>query len=132
MQGFMAEWLMPCAQAKRLTQEEYAMNHPAGRIGKRLMLRVADVMLTGAALPLCPPGTLIMDVCATETPVPNRWLKGARSEACGGGRSPHCRGARACAGCVSRCLGQLCLSILHNPEVELCNADSFVCMHALR
>lgn len=38
------------------------MNHPAGRIGKRLMLRVADVMLTGAALPLCPPSTLIMEV----------------------------------------------------------------------
>ena len=32
-------------QANHLTRDEYAMNHPAGRIGKRLMLRVADVML---------------------------------------------------------------------------------------
>ena len=38
------------------------MNHPAGRIGKRLILRVRDVMLTGSALPLCPPSTLIMEV----------------------------------------------------------------------
>ena len=58
-------------QAKRLTQEEFAMNHPAGRIGKRLMLRVADVMLTGAALPLCPPNTLIMEV--RHSPLPGPW-----------------------------------------------------------
>ena len=35
----------PCAQAKHLTRDQYAMNHPAGRIGKRLMLRVVDVMI---------------------------------------------------------------------------------------
>lgn len=38
------------------------MNHPAGRIGKRLILRVHDVMLTGSALPLAAPDTLIMEV----------------------------------------------------------------------
>lgn len=38
------------------------MNHPAGRIGKRLILRVHDVMLTGSALPLAAPNTLIMEV----------------------------------------------------------------------
>lgn len=43
------------AQAKQLTQDEYAMNHPSGRIGKRLMLRVSDVMLTGSAVPRVPP-----------------------------------------------------------------------------
>lgn len=43
------------AQAKQLTQDEYAMNHPSGRIGKRLMLRVADVMLTGKAVPRVTP-----------------------------------------------------------------------------
>lgn len=32
--------------------DQYAANHPAGRIGKRLTLRVADLMLSGAALPL--------------------------------------------------------------------------------
>jgi arabinose-5-phosphate isomerase len=54
-------WLLP-AQAKRLTQEEYAMNHPAGRIGRRLVLRVCDVMLSGPALPLVQPGTRIVEV----------------------------------------------------------------------
>jgi arabinose-5-phosphate isomerase len=38
-------------QARHLTQDEYAMNHPAGRIGKRLILRVSDVMLTGDKIP---------------------------------------------------------------------------------
>ena len=31
-------------KAKNMTKDEYAMNHPAGRIGKRLILRVCDVM----------------------------------------------------------------------------------------
>ena len=40
-------------QAKHLTQDQYAMNHPAGRIGRRLTLRVADVMLSeSSSLPL--------------------------------------------------------------------------------
>ena len=51
-----------CCQAKRLTQEDFAMNHPAGRIGKRLILRVHDVMLTGSSLPLIGPDVLIMEV----------------------------------------------------------------------
>jgi arabinose-5-phosphate isomerase len=49
-------------QAKHLTREQYAMNHPAGRIGKRLILRVSDVMLTGPALPIIPPHTSMPDV----------------------------------------------------------------------
>ncbi len=56
------------AQAKRLTQEDFAMNHPAGRIGKRLILRVRDVMLTGSSLPLIGPDVFIMEVrpsCST-------------------------------------------------------------------
>jgi hypothetical protein len=33
-------------QAKNLTREQYALNHPAGRIGKRLIFRVSlSVML---------------------------------------------------------------------------------------
>ena len=38
------------------------MNHPAGRIGKRLILRVRDVMLTGSSLPLIGPNVFIMEV----------------------------------------------------------------------
>jgi arabinose-5-phosphate isomerase len=38
-------------QCKELTPEAFALNHPAGRIGKRLMLRVSDLMHGGAQHP---------------------------------------------------------------------------------
>jgi arabinose-5-phosphate isomerase len=38
-------------QHKRLTPEEFALNHPAGRLGKRLMLKVGDLMHGGAESP---------------------------------------------------------------------------------
>mmetsp|Transcript_12792 Transcript_12792/g.30867 ORF Transcript_12792/g.30867 Transcript_12792/m.30867 type:complete len:327 (-) Transcript_12792:286-1266(-) len=49
-------------QAKSLTMDEYAMNHPAGRIGKRLILNVKDVMKPVAGLPLCAPDDVLMSV----------------------------------------------------------------------
>lgn len=48
-------------QARNLTRDEFAMNHPAGRIGRRLMLRVADVMVRGSDMPTVAPDTLIVD-----------------------------------------------------------------------
>lgn len=48
-------------QAKGLTRDAYAANHPAGRIGKRLVLRVADLMCAGASLPSVPSGTAFTD-----------------------------------------------------------------------
>ena len=53
-----------CAQAKHLTQDQYAMNHPAGRIGKRLTLRVADVMVPLPQLPLVRPTVTVLDALA--------------------------------------------------------------------
>ncbi|KAL9271441.1 putative arabinose 5-phosphate isomerase [Drosera capensis] len=47
--------------ARNLTREEYAANHPAGRIGKSLIFKVKDVMKRGEELPLCGEGDLIMD-----------------------------------------------------------------------
>ncbi|MFL6227506.1 MAG: SIS domain-containing protein [Pyrinomonadaceae bacterium] len=38
-------------QHKRLTPEEFALNHPAGRLGKRLSLKVGDLMHGGAGNP---------------------------------------------------------------------------------
>ncbi|MFT5318071.1 MAG: arabinose-5-phosphate isomerase, partial [Chlamydiales bacterium] len=38
--------------AKKFSLDEYAMNHPSGRIGKRISLRVSDLMITDGALPL--------------------------------------------------------------------------------
>ncbi|KAL4440560.1 hypothetical protein ABPG75_003561 [Micractinium tetrahymenae] len=49
-------------QAKHLTRDQYAMNHPAGRIGKRLILRVADVMLRNGKVPVVQPDMLMPQV----------------------------------------------------------------------
>jgi arabinose-5-phosphate isomerase len=38
-------------EARGFTSEDFARAHPGGRLGRRLLLHVADVMRTGAALP---------------------------------------------------------------------------------
>lgn len=38
---------------KEFSLDQYALNHPSGRIGKRITLRVKDIMLTGERIPLC-------------------------------------------------------------------------------
>jgi arabinose-5-phosphate isomerase len=48
-------------EARNLTKNEYASNHPAGRIGKSLIFKVKDVMKKQEELPLCREGDLIMD-----------------------------------------------------------------------
>ncbi|XP_057464117.1 probable arabinose 5-phosphate isomerase [Actinidia eriantha] len=47
--------------ARNLTKDEYAANHPAGRIGKSLIFKVKDVMKKQEELPVCKEGDLIMD-----------------------------------------------------------------------
>lgn len=42
---------MTLMQVKGLTQEDFALNHPAGRLGKRLTLRVKDLMHSGSENP---------------------------------------------------------------------------------
>lgn len=46
---------------KGFTLNEFAMNHPAGRIGKRITVRVKDLMITPPHLPLCHPEDLVID-----------------------------------------------------------------------
>lgn len=46
---------------KGVRVEDYRLNHPAGRIGKRLTISVSDLMLTGEALPFCGPEAKILD-----------------------------------------------------------------------
>ncbi|KAI5074452.1 hypothetical protein GOP47_0010413 [Adiantum capillus-veneris] len=48
-------------QAKNMTKEQYALNHPAGRIGKRLILRVHDVMKKEQEVPICKENDLLME-----------------------------------------------------------------------
>ncbi|KAL1820341.1 hypothetical protein ACET3Z_015210 [Daucus carota] len=47
--------------ARNLSKNEYASNHPAGRIGKSLIFKVKDVMKKHGELPICKEGDLIMD-----------------------------------------------------------------------
>lgn len=47
--------------ARNLSRNEYAANHPAGRIGKSLIFKVKDVMKKQEELPICREGDLIMD-----------------------------------------------------------------------
>jgi arabinose-5-phosphate isomerase len=43
-------------KARGFTEEDFARSHPAGALGRRLLLHVKDVMRTGTALPKVPPG----------------------------------------------------------------------------
>ncbi|HLL71455.1 MAG TPA: KpsF/GutQ family sugar-phosphate isomerase [Pyrinomonadaceae bacterium] len=56
--------LMDC---KKLTPEDFALNHPAGRLGKRLMLRVGDVMHGGAENPMIATGAPLLEVVQAIT-----------------------------------------------------------------
>jgi arabinose-5-phosphate isomerase len=43
------------------TAEDFAMSHPSGSLGKRLLLRVEDVMRTGKEVPKVTPDVLLQD-----------------------------------------------------------------------
>ena len=48
-------------RARSFTREDFALSHPAGRLGKRLLLRVADLMHGGKHSPAVTEGTLLKD-----------------------------------------------------------------------
>ncbi len=54
-------------QIKRLTPEDFALNHPAGRLGKRLTLKVADLMRSGADNPSVSPAASWLEVVSAIT-----------------------------------------------------------------
>lgn len=47
---------------KNFSLDEYALNHPSGRLGKRITLKVQDLMISGDRLPLCRPEDLLKEV----------------------------------------------------------------------
>jgi len=47
---------------KNVSLDEFILNHPAGRIGKRQTLRVRDLMLTGEKIPTCRPSNCLGEV----------------------------------------------------------------------
>jgi len=54
-------------QMKGLTPEDFALNHPAGRLGKRLMLKVSDVMRFGDDNPTVLPSASWVEVVSAIT-----------------------------------------------------------------
>jgi arabinose-5-phosphate isomerase len=46
---------------KEISKDDFARNHPAGRIGKRLTTKVMDIMLKGDDLPIAYPQTKLID-----------------------------------------------------------------------
>lgn len=48
-------------QAKGFTAEDYAFYHPGGALGKRLLLKIADIMRTGYAVPKIADNATIKD-----------------------------------------------------------------------
>src|SRR5213082_216485 len=53
---------MTLMRARGLTEDDFASNHPAGQLGKRLTLRVADLMHTGPQNPTIPTDSSWMDI----------------------------------------------------------------------
>ncbi len=53
---------MTLMSAKGLTEDDFASNHPAGQLGKRLTLRVADLMHAGKQNPTIPTDSSWMDI----------------------------------------------------------------------
>jgi arabinose-5-phosphate isomerase len=49
-------------RSKAFKMEDFALNHPAGSLGKKLTVKVEDLMLSGERLPLCQPTDRLMDV----------------------------------------------------------------------
>lgn len=56
---------MALMRAKGLTEEDFASNHPAGQLGKRLTLRVGDLMHSGEQNPTITNNASWMDIVAT-------------------------------------------------------------------
>jgi arabinose-5-phosphate isomerase len=54
-------------QIKGLTSDDFALNHPAGRLGKRLSLRVSDLMHASSNNPTVAPGASWIEVVTSIT-----------------------------------------------------------------
>ena len=58
---------MVLIDARKFSLAEYAGNHPAGAIGRALVLKVSDIMRTGEALALVKPTATVMDAALAMT-----------------------------------------------------------------
>ena len=58
---------MTMIEARRFDKQSYALNHPAGAIGRALILTVTDVMRTGERLALVSPKTTVLNTLLAMT-----------------------------------------------------------------
>ena len=58
---------MAILDARKFALEDYAMNHPAGAIGRALVMKVSDVMRKGERLAIVPPTATIMETVMAMT-----------------------------------------------------------------
>src|SRR3989344_1844510 len=49
-------------QSKEFTIGDFAANHPAGLLGRKITAKVADLMLKGKEIPMCRPNAKLIDV----------------------------------------------------------------------
>ena len=54
-------------EARGFTAQEFAFSHPGGALGKRLLLRVADVMVSGSDIPTVTPTAALADAIVEMT-----------------------------------------------------------------
>ncbi|MGD8122785.1 KpsF/GutQ family sugar-phosphate isomerase [Vibrio sp. TRT 2004] len=52
---------MALMQARGFTAEDFALSHPGGALGRKLLLKLADIMHTGDNLPLVTPSTVVRE-----------------------------------------------------------------------
>ncbi len=49
-------------EARAFSAADFAENHPGGLLGRKMMLKVSDLMISGQDLPLCAPEDLLLNV----------------------------------------------------------------------
>ncbi len=54
-------------ELRKFRHDDFALYHPGGSLGKRLLLKVKDIMRTGERCPLVSPDTLVKDVLVAIT-----------------------------------------------------------------
>ncbi len=54
-------------EARGFTEEDFALSHPGGNLGRRLLLRVSDIMHSGDAIPLVDTQTTLKDTLLEMT-----------------------------------------------------------------
>ncbi len=54
-------------EARGFSEQDFALSHPGGNLGRRLLLRVSDIMHTGDAIPLVSLGTTLKETLLVMT-----------------------------------------------------------------